>query len=175
MLTITSEAPSDVGFYTITSTATIPSNTNNMSTALSQNYSFQLTVSCIVTSLTITSQVADTTYTLNHGVLLTAPFTLVQDKICDYPFTYTTAIKKDAVTVNPSWITFDSETRKFTIMNITDHSVVGVYIVTSTAEIPSNTTGMSTALTTSYSFTLTVQSDCVNTVITDKTINNMSN
>ena len=30
-------------------------------------------------------------------------------------------------------------------------------------------------LSTNYSFTLTVQSDCVNTVITDKTINNMSN
>ena len=30
-------------------------------------------------------------------------------------------------------------------------------------------------LSTNYSFTLTVQSDCVNTVITDKAINNMSN
>ena len=30
-------------------------------------------------------------------------------------------------------------------------------------------------LSTNYSFTLTVQSDCINTIITDKAINNMSN
>ena len=52
---------------------------------------------------------------------------------------------------------------------------VGVYFITSTATIPSNTTGMIAALFTSYSFTLTVLSDCVKTMITDKVINEMTN
>ena len=52
---------------------------------------------------------------------------------------------------------------------------VGVYLITLIATIPLNTTGMSAALSKSYSFKLTVLSDCVNTMITDKVINEMTN
>ena len=58
---------------------------------------------------------------------------------------------------------------------VTEPAEIGVYTIISTATIPSNTTGMNTAFMKSYSFTLTVQSDCVNTVILDKQIDNMSN
>ena len=95
--------------------------------------------------------------------------------MCDYPFTYTTSIANAAIIVTPSWITFDSSTRMFTVTSITAPADIGVYTITSTAMIISNTTGISTDLTTNYSFTFNVQSDCVNTIITDKTITNMSN
>jgi hypothetical protein len=52
-------------------------------------------------------------------------------------------------------------------------SDIGVYTISSTATIPSNMTGMSTALAATYSFSLTVESGCLSTVINDKEINNM--
>ena len=62
-----------------------------------------------------------------------------------------------------------------TITNITDLADVGVYTITSTAIIPQNAFSTNTVLTTNYSLTLTVQSDCLNTVITDRTILAMTN
>lgn len=52
---------------------------------------------------------------------------------------------------------------------------IGVYTITSTSTIPQNALSSNTMLSKSYSFTLTVQSDCVNTIISDKVINSMSN
>ena len=60
-------------------------------------------------------------------------------------------------------------------MTITAPEDVSVYTITSTATILQNTFSTNTALTTNYSFTLTVQNDCVNSVITDKTIIAMAN
>ena len=58
-------------------------------------------------------------------------------------------------------------------MTITAPVDVGTYIVASTATIPQNAFNSNTVLSTNYSFTLTVQHDCVNTVITDLTITDM--
>ena len=66
-------------------------------------------------------------------------------------------------------------TQQFEIANITAPADVGAYTILSTATIPQNAFSTNTVLTTSYSFTLTVQSDCLNTVITERTITNMSN
>ena len=60
-------------------------------------------------------------------------------------------------------------------MTITSPADVGIYVVTSTATIPQNSFGTNTILTKSYSFTLTVRSDCFNTVLNDRTIDDMSN
>ena len=52
---------------------------------------------------------------------------------------------------------------------------VGVYIITTSAEIPQEnplTPGVNRK--TSFSFTLTVKHDCLNTVLTDRTITTMS-
>ena len=59
-------------------------------------------------------------------------------------------------------------------MTITAPADVGIYVITSTVIIPQNSFSTNTALTTNYSFTLIVQSDCVNTVIENKTIIDMS-
>jgi phage baseplate assembly protein gpV len=56
---------------------TLTVNSDNFSaTVATKNYSFNVVITCAVTSLTITSQVADTTYTLNQGSLVTAAFTV---------------------------------------------------------------------------------------------------
>ena len=59
-------------------------------------------------------------------------------------------------------------------MTITAPADGGIYVVTSFATILQNSFSTNTALTTNYSFTLTIQSDCVNTVIENKTIIDMS-
>ena len=98
----------------------------------------------------------NTTYTLNQGPLLTAAFTVVQNDLCNYPFTYTQIFTKNGSTISqPSWITFDSAVQKFSL-TITAPSDVGIYVVTSTATIPQNSFGTNTVSTKTYSFTLTV-------------------
>ena len=59
-------------------------------------------------------------------------------------------------------------------MTITAPADVGIYVITSTVTIPQNSFSTNTALTTNYSFTLVAKSDCVNTVIENKTIIDMS-
>ena len=88
-------------------------------------------------------------------------------------FSYThTFFKAGGPIAQPSWISFNSGNLKFSI-TIAAPAEIGVYTITSTATIPQdNGTGVNR--NTSYSFTLIVQSDCVNTSITDKTINAMS-
>ena len=90
-----------------------------------------------------------------------------------FPFTYThTFFKAGGPIAQPSWISFNSGNLKFSI-TIAAPAEIGVYTITSTATIPQdNGTGVNRS--TSYSFILTVQSDCVNTSITDKIINAMS-
>ncbi len=46
-------------------------------------YNFKVMIDCAVTSLTITSKAAATTYTLNQGVLVTAAFALTQNAACN--------------------------------------------------------------------------------------------
>ena len=90
-----------------------------------------------------------------------------------FPFTYThTFLKAGGPIAPPSWISFNSGNLKLSI-TITAPNDIGVYTITSTATIPQdNGTGVNRS--TSYSFTLIVQSDCVNTIITDKVINAMT-
>ena len=90
-----------------------------------------------------------------------------------FPYTYThTFVKTGALIAQPAWISFDVTTKKFSI-TITAPTDIGVYTITSTAKIPQDD-GTGVNRSKSYSFILTVQSDCVNTSITDKIINAMS-
>jgi hypothetical protein len=59
-------------------------------------------------------------------------------------------------------------------MTITAPADAGNYVVSSTATIPQNVYSPNTVLSTSYSFMLTVLSDCVDTNLTDKIINDMT-
>ena len=70
-------------------------------------------------------------------------------------------------------MTFDLTTTKYIITAISPADV-GIYTVTTTATIPQvdPVTGFNRIL--SYSFTLTVLHECLNTVLTDKTINDMA-
>ena len=91
-------------------------------------------IDCAVTSLTISSNAAATTYTHNQGQLVTAAFTVIQTQVCNYPYTYTQTFTKNGFAITPpAWITFDA-TQKFTMI-ITNPVDLGVYVVTSTATI----------------------------------------
>ena len=95
-----------------------------------------MVIVCSVTSLTITSQVLDTTYTLNQGSLLTATFTVIQTDACQFPYTYTHSYLKAGLAIAaPAWISFDPLTQKFT-MTVTSPADIDTYTVTSTATIP---------------------------------------
>ena len=90
-----------------------------------------------------------------------------------FPYTYThTFVKTGALIAQPAWISFDAATQKFSI-TITAPTDIGVFFITSTATIPQDD-GTGVNRSKSCSFTLTVQSECVNTSITNKTINAMS-
>jgi hypothetical protein len=90
-----------------------------------------------------------------------------------FPYTYTHSFLKAGLTIaQPSWISFATVNQKFSA-TITALADIGVYTITSTATIPQEES-MGVNRSTSYSFTLTVQSDCVNTILTDKIINAMS-
>ena len=100
---------------------------------------------------------------------------VVQDAVCNLPYTYLQSYVKDGTAIpQPTWIAFSVVTQKFT-MTTTNPSDVGVYIINTTAEIPQIDLVTGVNRKTSYSFTLTVRSDCVLTSITDSPIVNMSN
>jgi hypothetical protein len=89
------------------------------------------------------------------------------------PYTYTHSFVKAGLTISqPSWISFSTVNQKFSA-TITAPADIGIYTITSIATIPQDN-GMGVNRSTNYSFTLTVQSDCVNTSLTDKTISAMS-
>ena len=89
------------------------------------------------------------------------------------PYTYTHSFVKAGLTITqPSWISFSTVNQKFSA-TITAPADIGIYTITSTATIPQDD-GTGVNRSTSYSFTLTVQSDCVNTILTDKIIYAMS-
>jgi hypothetical protein len=90
-----------------------------------------------------------------------------------FPYTYTHSFLKAGLTIaQPSWISFATVNQKFSA-TITAPADIGVYTITSTATIPQdNGTGVNRS--TNYSFTFTVQSDCVNTSLTNKNIIAMS-
>lgn len=75
--------------------------------------------------------------------------------------------------MTPGWSTFDDAATKYTF-TITAPADIGVYTITSTATIPQVDPATTNNRFTSYDFVLTVQSDCVNTSLTTRVINNMS-
>ena len=88
---------------------------------------------------------------------------------------FTVTFVKGGVTIpKPSFITFDSATRTFAV-STTNKIDIGVYTVTLRGTLQ-NLTNPNTGSPwyDEFTFTLTVQSDCVNTSLTNKTINNMT-
>ena len=163
-------SPTNLGTNYFTLTVNSANFASNVTT---QTYSFNVIIACQVSSLTITSQASNVTYTLNQGLLETLPFSVSQTSNCMFPYTYTHSFLKAGLTIaQPSWISFSAVNQKFSA-TITALAEIGVYTITSTATIPQEES-MGVNRSTSYSFTLTVQSDCVNTILTDRIINAMS-
>lgn len=66
--------PGNFGVYPFTITVI---SSNFFGAVAQKSYNFNLVINCAVTSLAITSQASNTTYTLNKGSFVTAPFTVV--------------------------------------------------------------------------------------------------
>jgi hypothetical protein len=73
----------------------------------------------------------------------------------------------------PSWIAFDNTTRKYS-MTITQPTDVGVYIIKTTAEIAQADPATTLNRVHFETFTMTVKSDCINTVLIDAALNAMT-
>ena len=80
---------SNVGTWSFTITAT-----KTLLPVLTTTFNFNVIVKCVVTGLTITSQVPNETYILNDTSLYTAAFSVTQIAACGYPYTYTFAFSK---------------------------------------------------------------------------------
>jgi hypothetical protein len=97
--------------------------------------SFNILVTCAVTSLTIISKALDTTYTLNQGSVITAAFTVVQATACNYPLNYTFTFTKNGLSIpKPAWLIWNNVTLNFS-MSIVAEEDVGIYVITSRATL----------------------------------------
>ena len=72
----------------------------------------------------------------------------------------------------PTWITFDTINRRI-VVNQTVHNDLGLFTLTVDAKIPLTDPGTLAKMTASFSFTLDVIDDCVDTVFVDLPITNM--
>ena len=73
----------------------------------------------------------------------------------------------------PAWITFDNASAEYTIIT-SSTAEIGEYTVTTMATIAQIDSSTGNNQSISHSFTLNVVSDCVNTIITDKTLSAMT-
>ena len=73
---------------------------------------------------------------------------------------------------NLTWITFDTINRRI-VVNQTVHNDLGLFTLTVDAKIPLTDPGTLAKMTASFSFTLDVIDDCVDTVFVDLPITNM--
>ena len=74
--------------------------------------------------------------------------------------------------LNLTWITFDTINRRI-VVNQTVHNDLGLFTLTVDAKIPLTDPGTLAKMTASFSFTLDVIDDCVDTVFVDLPITNM--
>lgn len=130
---------------------------------------------CTVSTLTITSKAADKNpHILNSGAFTTAPLVITQTDACVFPFTYSHAYTKDGSSIaKPSWLNFDDATTSFT-MSATAVADIGVYVVTTTSQIPQVDPGTGVNRVIVSSYTITVVSDCTISTITDQAVNDMT-
>ena len=161
--------PTDIGSHAFTLTVTSKLYPGSVT---QQTYTFNVIVVCTVSSLTITTQAANTNYILNQGATTTTALAITQNSACNFAFTYAHAYTKDGSAIaTPSWISFGST--QFT-MTITAPADIGTYTVTTTSTIPQVDPVTSANRLITSTFNIVVVSDCTITTITDKTINDMT-
>jgi len=125
-----------------------------------------------VTYYTIFTTISSFTYTL-YGTSVSKTWESSELGCYNEQFTATYA-KSGATISKPSFITFTGSTLTFAVYSTSD-SDVGVYTVTIRGTLTSLTNPKTNApWFDEFTFTLTVQSDCIATTLTDRTINNMA-
>ena len=125
-----------------------------------------------MTYYNIFTKIASFTYTLYAGIVSK---TWESTELGCYDELFTVTFVKSGVTIpKPSFITFDSATRTFAV-STTDKIDISVYTVTLRGTLQLlNNPNTGSHWYDEFTFTLTVQSDCTITSLTDRTINDMS-
>ena len=125
-----------------------------------------------VTYYSIFTTISSFTYTLHQGI---ATKTWESTELGCYNELFTVIYVKDGATISqPGWITFSSVNRTF-VVSTTSKTNIGTYTVTIRGTLQNlNNSSTGSPYYDEFTFTLTVQSDCVNTTLTNKTINNMT-
>jgi hypothetical protein len=125
-----------------------------------------------VTYYTIFTTIASFTYTL-YGTSVSKTWESTELGCYSEVFT-ATYVKSGATISQPSFITFTGSTFTFAVYS-TSSADVGVYTVTIRGTLTTLTNPNTNApWYDEFTFTLTVQSDCITTTLTDRTINNMT-
>lgn len=169
--------PSDIGAYAFTFEV---DSQNWPAEVTNKIYSFSVEIVCIVTVLTLDSKAANIDpYVLNEGALTTTnSLDISQASACNFAYTYTHACRKDtgagyAAITCPTWLVWDVNTRKFTMI-VTAVADIGLYEVTTTTEIPQLDPVTSANRVIDSVFSINVVSDCTISTISDNFINDMS-
>lgn len=118
---------------------------NAMAGTYSQSFTFTITITCVVNSISVTSEPLDATHNLDAAAFNTIALVLVQDSSCSLPYTYTHAFKKDGVTTTqPTWLSWDAQSLMWNVAQISspNANAIGVWraITTATAGGGSSTT-----------------------------------
>lgn len=164
--------PTDIGTRTVT--VRIASKDFPYS-VIPVSFSFNVIVTCNVTSFTITTSVVDFNYTLNQGNLLKGAFTPTAVSDCKHPVTFslshTTNVPAANTFVDNNLSVFNTSTKffSFAFSNSALIDSVQTYVLTATM-----VTAMSGTLTASKTINITILPDCLNSAFVDKALSNLA-
>ena len=132
---------------------------------------FTVTITCTVSSFTISTAVANFSYKLNSGNVVSGPFTPVQVNPCNYPVTYSVERWQGTTYLGSATSLFSTSTLNYT-HSFTDPSLIGsvqTYVLTASITVPG--VGVMSETNTLY---ITIQPDCLNTKLVSTPITNMT-
>jgi len=138
-------------------------------------YTFVLDLqACVVNDFVFASTISSFTYRLTSPPVTPPSFLATQSNLnCLFPTTYTAIYKQGGLVVpKPASINFDLASRTFTV-SASNKADVGIYTVDVTATIPQILQPSGT-LSTLHSFDVTIESDCLDSVINDRVVDDMS-
>jgi hypothetical protein len=167
VLTLASSNTADIGTYNYTMTESLAS--YPLVTPVIKTFS--VTITCAVTSFTISTSVTNFNYILNSGNIVSGPFNPVQVNPCNYPVTYNVEHFQGSTDLGSATNLFSTGTLSYT-HSFTDPALIGTiqtYILTASITVPG--IGVMNATNT---LNITIQPDCLNTALISTTINDMN-
>jgi hypothetical protein len=138
-------------------------------------YTFVLDLqACVVNDFVFAQQIASFTYMLTDAQVTTPAFLATQSNLnCLFPITYAVAYSKNGIPIaEPTAIPFNPVANTFSVFTWNKLDP-GLYSIVVSASIPQILLPGGT-LTITFTFDVTIESDCKLSVINDRVINNMT-